>query len=97
MTADYNSMLSIEQKKTILQQRISQFVAEAYQHSLNKKTYESVGDSSGIENAEKSIAIIQNAILVHQQELENISQIEVSSSEESFTGIQGATGATGTI
>jgi hypothetical protein len=69
MTVDYNSMLTDEQKRNILQQRISQFAAEAYQHSLNKQTCETLEDTAGIEAAEKSLSILNAALEVHQNEL----------------------------
>jgi hypothetical protein len=69
MTVDYNSMLTDEQKRNILQQRISQFAAEAYQHSLNKQTCETLEDAAGIEAAEKSLSILNAALEVHQNEL----------------------------
>jgi hypothetical protein len=72
MTVDYNSMLTDEQKRNILQQRISQFAAEAYQHSLNKQTCETLEDSAGIEAAEKSLSILNAALEVHQNELSSL-------------------------
>ncbi len=72
MTLDYNSLLTDEQKRTILQQRISQFAAEAYQHSLNKKTCEGLEDLEGAENAQKSLQILEAAITVHHAELDSL-------------------------
>jgi hypothetical protein len=72
MTLDYNSLLTDEQKRTILQQRISQFAAEAYQHSLNKKTCEGLEDLEGAENAQKSLQILEAAITVHKAELDSL-------------------------
>ena len=34
---DYSSLLSADQKRSILEQRIAQFATEAYQHEINKK------------------------------------------------------------
>ena len=72
MTVDYNSLLTDEQKRNILQQRISQFAAEAYQHSLNKQTCETLEDEAGIESADKSLAILNAALEVHQSELNSL-------------------------
>lgn len=69
MTIDYNELLTVEQKRNILQQRISQFAGEAYQHSLNKQTCESLEDTAGVESADKSLAILEAAISVHKSEL----------------------------
>ncbi len=69
---DYASMLTNEQKKAILNQRIAQFAAEAYQHTLNKTTCEALGDLDGVTNAEKSLEILSSAISVHTDELNNL-------------------------
>jgi hypothetical protein len=76
MTLDYSSMLTDEQKRNILQQRISQFAAEAYQHSLNKQTCASLEDEAGVESADKSLAILEAAIAVHKAELEALPAAE---------------------
>jgi hypothetical protein len=72
MTIDYTSLLTVEQKKAILEQRIAQFAAEAYQHSLNKKTCEDLQDAEGAESATKSLAILEAAIKVHSEELNSL-------------------------
>jgi hypothetical protein len=72
MTIDYNSMLTDEQKRSILQQRISQFAAEAYQHSLNKQTCVNLEDENGISLADKSLATLNAALEVHQNELNSL-------------------------
>lgn len=72
MAIDYSALLTDDQKRNILQQRISQFAAEAYQHTLNKQTCESLEDTAGIEAAEKSLSVLEAAISVHQAELNAI-------------------------
>jgi hypothetical protein len=72
MTIDYSSLLTNEQKKNLLQQRISQFAAEAWQHELNKKTCEQLGDESGVESANNALSVLDAAISVHQAELNEI-------------------------
>jgi len=69
MSVDYNSLLTDEQKRNILTQRIAQFASDAYQHSLNKATSEKVGDADGVATSEKAIATIEAAIEIHQAEL----------------------------
>lgn len=70
MAIDFSSLLSDEQKKSILEQRINQFASEAYQHVLNKQTSQAIGDEAGIEAADKAIAVIESAIEIHKSELE---------------------------
>ena len=76
MAIDYTTLLTDEQKRGILTQRVSQFAAEAYQHSLNKTTCESVGDTDGVANADKALAILEAAIATHQAELNSLPAAE---------------------
>jgi len=69
MAIDYTSLLTDDQKRSIIQQRISQFAAEAYQHTLNKKSFENLGDEAGIESSNNALGILESAIAVHQDEL----------------------------
>lgn len=64
---DYSSLLSTEQKRSILEQRLQQFAAEAFQHTLNKQV---AGDNAeAVAAADDALAILDNAIAVHQEEL----------------------------
>lgn len=69
MALDYAALLTDEQKRNILEQRIEQFASEAYQHSLNKTTCESLNDEEGVANADKALTILEAAIQTHQGEL----------------------------
>jgi len=69
MAIDFGSMLSTEQKRELLNNRINQFAAEAYQYSLNKKTAEELGSDDQVESISKSIDILEAAIRVHLEEL----------------------------
>jgi hypothetical protein len=66
---DFESMLSADQKRELLNSRIKQFAAEAYQHSLNKKTAENIQNEKQIEASTNALTILQEAIKVHQEEL----------------------------
>ena len=64
---DYSSLLTNDQKRSILEQRIAQFASEAYQHEINKKM---AGDNvEAVQAAESALAILDNAIEIHQEEL----------------------------
>lgn len=76
MAIDYTTLLTAEQKRNILSQRISQFASEAYQHTLNKQTCESLGDTEGMEAADKALTILDAAITTHQSELDAIGGAE---------------------
>lgn len=69
MTIDYSSLLSAEQKKSILEQRLTQFAAEAYQHDINKQVATASNNEDGIKQATEALAILEKAISVHQDEL----------------------------
>lgn len=64
---DYSTLLSTEQKRSILEQRIAQFASEAYQHAINKQV---AGDNAeAVQAADDALAILDNAIKIHQEEL----------------------------
>ena len=73
MSIDYNSLLTSEQKKQILEARISQFASEAYQITLNLATAEKLGNPDQIEKIKNSLQLLEIAITVHQEELKLIS------------------------
>jgi hypothetical protein len=75
MSIDYASLLTDEQKRNILTQRVSQFATEAYQHSLNKTTCESLNDEEGVANADKALTVLEAAIATHQAELETLPEV----------------------
>lgn len=64
---DYSALLSNDQKKSILEQRISQFASEAYQHEINKKI--SGDNAEAVKSADDALIVLDKAIKVHQEEL----------------------------
>lgn len=66
---DYAALLSDDQKKSILEQRVAQFAAEAYQHDINKKMAIAAGNDEGIKSSDDALVILEAAIVVHQEEL----------------------------
>ena len=69
---DYSALLTNDQKRNILEQRIAQFASEAYQHSINKQV---AGDNAeAVEAADAALAILDNAITVHQEELSKLGE-----------------------
>jgi hypothetical protein len=69
MAIDYTGLLSDEQKKNILEQRLTQFAAEAYQHDINKQVATASNNEEGIKQATDALAILESAINIHQEEL----------------------------
>jgi len=74
MALDYSSLLTDEQKKSILEQRLTQFAAEAYQHDINKQVASSAGNAEGVAQAEAALEALEAAIAVHQAELGKIAE-----------------------
>ena len=71
---DYASLLTNEQKRNILEQRIAQFASEAYQHTLNKEV--AGNNPEAVEAADEALAILDNAIKIHQEELAKLAVAE---------------------
>jgi hypothetical protein len=69
---DYSSLLSNDQKRSILEQRIAQFASEAYQHTLNKEV--AANNPEAVLAADEALAILDNAITVHQDELAKLGE-----------------------
>lgn len=76
MSINFDTVLTNEQKAEILQQRITQFAAEAYQHTLNLKTAESLDSTDQVETIKKNLVILEAAIKVHQEELDALPKSE---------------------
>lgn len=72
MAIDYSQYLSADQKRNLLTQRVQQFAAEAYQHSLNAKLASETGNEAGVAQAEEALTILEQAITLHQQELDSL-------------------------
>jgi hypothetical protein len=69
---DYSALLTNDQKRNILEQRIAQFASEAYQHAINKQV---AGDNAeAVEAADGALAILDNAIKIHQEELAKLGE-----------------------
>lgn len=73
---DYSSLLTDEQKKSILEQRLTQFAAEAYQHDINKQVATAAGNTDGVAQAEEALGALESAITVHQSELAKLAPTE---------------------
>ena len=69
MAIDYSALLTDEQKRSILEQRLQQFAAEAWQHQINKQIAEATGNTEGVTVASDALTILDAAISVHQTEL----------------------------
>jgi hypothetical protein len=76
MAIDFGSLLTVEQKRNILEQRVAQFASEAYQHELNKQVASTINDDASVANADAALATIEVAIATHQSELDSLNAAE---------------------
>lgn len=72
---DYSALLTDDQKRSILEQRIAQFAAEAYQHTLNMEVAKD--NAEAVQAADEALRILDNAIKVHQDELAKLESNEI--------------------
>ena len=73
MAIDFNNLLTADQKRDLLTQRIQQFASEAYQHELNRQIAEAVQDSAAVQTANDALATLETALTVHEVELDGLS------------------------
>ena len=69
---NFSELLSVEQRKEILESRILNFAVEAYQVSLNKQVAESGEDLAAVEQANNALATLESAIQIYKDELASI-------------------------
>lgn len=74
MAIDFGSLLTDEQKRSLLEQRIAQFATEGYQHQLNAEAAKKLGDEVFEANSTKAIEEISRAIEFHQEELDKLGE-----------------------
>jgi hypothetical protein len=76
MAIDFDALLTVDEKANILTQRIKQFAAEGYQINLNKQVAESTDNPAGVEEADKNLVIIEEAINAYKTELDSLPTAE---------------------
>lgn len=70
MNIDFNNLLTNEQKKDLILQRIVQLSSEAYVNKLNKEVAEDLNDAEAAARAENNLASIGRAIEIHLNEMD---------------------------
>lgn len=73
MAIDFDSLISNENKVELIKQRLGQFIGEAYQLTLNKRTAEQLGKADQTEAIDENLRLLEVAIKVHQDELVKVS------------------------
>jgi hypothetical protein len=69
MTTDFISLLPLEERRTVLKERIQQLAAEGYQHQLNREGAQMNGKQDLILEADQRMLEIRNVIQIYQREL----------------------------
>ena len=74
MSIDFNAFLTVEEKQSILANKIKNYAAEAYQVSLNKDALAENKESNAdaIAESEKVLVNLEAAINVYKVELESL-------------------------
>lgn len=77
MSIDFNSLLTTEEKQSILIQKIKSYAADAYTITLNKQVLESSDNvnEDGIAAINSDLETLERAINVYKAELESLTVI----------------------
>ena len=73
MPINFDALLTTEQKRELLTQRLQQFAAEAYQHELNRQIATTISDENAVAQSEAALITLETAINVHQEALDGLS------------------------
>ena len=76
MSIDFNSLLTVDERKTVTTQRVQQLAVEAYQLTLNKKVLEAQEEPNekALTEIENNITLLDQMISVYKQELESLGE-----------------------
>ena len=69
MAINYENLLTQEQKKAIVENRLQQFAADAYQTELNRETQVRDNNEEAVISYDATLALLESAIAVHEEEL----------------------------
>lgn len=79
---NYDDILSVEQKKNILNNRISQLIIEGYQNSVGMKVAINLNDQERIDQIQNILNIIEVSLLTHKQELDLLTESDTEEKSE---------------
>jgi hypothetical protein len=69
MALDFNNLLSPDQKRQILEQRIQAWAQDAYSHELNKQAIQATDPSASTDEQDKALETLETAITLAQEQL----------------------------
>jgi len=79
MSIDFNSLLTVEERTSVVTQRIQQLAVEAYQLSLNLNVINAQEEPNEQAQTEinKNLSLLEQMISVYKQELDSLTNTEV--------------------
>jgi hypothetical protein len=74
MSIDFNSLLTVSERKTVVSQRIQQLAVEAYQLNLNLNVLnaQEVPSEQALTEINNNLNILEQMISVYKQELDSL-------------------------
>jgi hypothetical protein len=74
MSIDFNSLLTVEERKAVVTQRIQQLAVEAYQLTINKKVIDSQPEpnAQASEEIENNLKFLEQIIATYSEELKTL-------------------------
>lgn len=78
MSIDFNSLLTVEERKSVVTQRIQQLAVEAYQLSLNVNVLNAQEEPNeqALTEIGNNLALLEQMISVYKQELDSLGESE---------------------
>ncbi len=76
MSIDFNSLLTVEERKSVVTQRVQQLAVEAYQLSLNLNVLNAQEEPNeqALTEINNNLNILGQMIAVYKQELDSLSE-----------------------
>jgi hypothetical protein len=74
MSIDFNSLLTVEERKTVVTQRIQQLAVEAYQLTINKRVIDSQSEPNAQASGEieNNLKFLEQIIATYSEELKTL-------------------------
>lgn len=78
MSIDFNSLLTVDERKAVVTQRVQQLAVEAYQLSLNVNVLNAQEEPNeqALTEISNNLALLEQMISVYKQELDSLGESE---------------------
>ena len=80
MSIDFNSLLTVEERTSVVTQRVQQLAVEAYQLTLNLNVFnaQEVPNEKALSEINNNLDLLEQMISVYNQELDSLANIKVT-------------------